>query len=119
MTENKKKTYEVTVKTTEGSLDNDIFRKMAKRGDITATSVSELVDSKIMITGRATSHIKTDEKEFDMSYFNTEEYGVINCGENTLFDKSYLDYKDDTNLFIVNKVKCKLGTAFKAVPVMY
>lgn len=114
----KKGIYEVTVKTMDGTLNSEIFQKMAKRGDITSTSVSELVDAKVTITGRATTHIKTSEKEFDMSYFNTEEYGIINCGEKTLFDESYLGYKDDTNYFIINKVKCKLGTAFKAVPVM-
>lgn len=118
MAENKKKIYEVTVKSTSGTLDDMIFRKMASRGDITATPVSELVDAKISITGRATTHIKTDDKEFDMAYFNTNEYGIINCGENTLFDKSYCDYKDDTDYYIVIKVKCKLGIAFKAVPVM-
>lgn len=118
MAENKKKIYEVTVKTMSGTLDYDIFRKMASNGDITSTSVAELVDAKISITGRATAHIKTEDKEFDMAYFDTNEYGIINCGEGTLFDKSYNAYKDDTEYYRVIKIKCKLGTAFKAVPVM-
>lgn len=117
MTE-KERIYEVTVKTMDGTLNSEIFQKMARHGDITSTNVAEMVDAKVTITGRATTHIKTNDTEFDMAYFNTDEYGIINCGEGTLFDESYTDYRDDTNYFIINKIKCKLGTAFKAVPVM-
>lgn len=117
--ETDKKKYEVTI-TGEptGSLDNDLFRIMAGNGDITSTPISELIDEKLTINGTCSVHVATDEKEFNLTYFNTIEKGIVHCGGGTLFDESHSDYCEYTNIFVVKKVKCKLGIAYKAVPVM-
>jgi len=114
-----KKKYVVTVKETIGTLDTDIFRKMASKGDITSVSVTEFDGQVFTVTGEAYATIETEEKMFDMAYFNTEEYGIIHCGGGTLFDESISDYlTDDIKKFRVIKVKCKMGNGYKAVPVL-
>lgn len=119
MAKNSTKKYEVTIKEEPtGALDNDMFRLMASKGDITSTPITELVDEKLTINGECLVHVATDEKEFGLVYFNTLEKGIVHCGSGTLFDDSYGDYNEYTNTFIVKKVKCKMGSAYKAVPVM-
>ena len=119
MAKNNTKNYEVSIiSTPTGALDNDLFRVMVAKGDITSTPVTELVDEKLTINGTCSVHIVTDEKEFNLAYFNTVEKGIVHCGGGTLFDESHSDYMEYTNTFIVKKVKCKMGTAYKAVPVM-
>lgn len=114
-----KKKYVVTLNEVSGTLDNDLFKKMASKGDITSVSVTEVVGQKITVTGIASATIETDEKTFNMSYFNTEEYGIVHCGGGTLFDESLSDYMaDGVSKFRVNSVKCKMGTGYKAVPVL-
>ena len=115
----KTKKYVVTINGTEGSLDNDLFRKMASKGDISSVSVTELKGQTITINGSANATIETDEKTFSMAYFNTEEYGIVHCGGGTLFDESVGDYlADGVKEFRVIAVKCKMGTGYKAVPVL-
>lgn len=119
MAKNNTKKYEVSITSAPiGALDNDLFRVMVSKGDITSTAVSELIDEKLTINGACSVHIVTDEKEFNLTYFNTIEKGIVHCGGGTLFDESFTDYMEYTNTFIVKKVKCKMGTAYKAVPVM-
>lgn len=114
-----KKKYVVTINEVSGTLDNDLFKKMASKGDITSISVIEIVDQIITVNGTAYATIETDEKTFKMAYFNTEEYGIVHCGGGTLFDETLTDYmQDGVNRFRVNSVKCKMGTGYKAVPVM-
>lgn len=110
--------FNVTLITQEGSLDNKLFETMAKKGDITSISVTELVGKKITIDGTATARIETDTKTFDLCYYNTKEYGIIHTGANTLFVDSVSDYSEYTNKFVVAAIKCKLGIAYKAAPVM-
>ena len=117
-TQKTKKKYVVTINEVSGTLDNDLFKKMASKGDITSVSVTEVVDQTITVTGTANATIETDEKTFEMSYFNTEEYGIIHCGGGTLFDETLSDYIDVVSKFRVNPVKCKMGTGYKAVPVL-
>lgn len=119
MAKNSTKKYEVTI-TGEptGALDNDLFRVMVAKGDITSTPISELIDEKLTINGTCSVHVTTDEKEFNLTYFNTIEKGIVHCGGGTLFDESQSDYCEYTDIFMVKKVKCKMGTAYKAVPVM-
>lgn len=113
------KKYEVTILgEPTGALDNDIFRVMVTKGDITSTPVTELVNEKLTINGTCSVHVVTDEKEFNLEYFNTVEKGIVHCGGDTLFKESYSDYVEYTDNFIVKKVKCKMGSAYKAVPVM-
>lgn len=119
MTKNKTKKYEVTIiEEPTGVLDSDIFRMMVSKGDITSTPVTELVDEKLTINGTCYVKVVTDEKEFNLEYFNTVEKGIVHCGCDTLFTESYSDYSEYTDTFIVKKVKCKMGSAYKAVPVM-
>lgn len=118
-TQKAKKKYVVTINEVSGTLDNDLFKKMASKGDITSVSVTAIVEQSITVTGTANATIETDEKTFEMSYFNTEEYGIIHCGGGTLFDETLSDYMTDgVNKFRVNSVKCKMGTGYKAVPVL-
>lgn len=119
MAKNNTKKYEVSIiSEPTGALDNDLFRVMVSNGDITTTPVTELVDEKLTINGTCSVHVITDEKEFNLVYFNTVEKGIVHCGGGTLFDESHSDYMEYTDNFIVKKVKCKNGTAYKAVPVM-
>ena len=119
-TQKTKKKYVVTINDVSGTLDNDLFKKiMASRGDIASVSVTEVVDQTITVTGSANATIETDEKTFKMSYFNTEEYGIVHCGGGTLFDETLSDYMaDGVSKFRVNSVKCKMGIGYKAVPVL-
>lgn len=119
MASNKTKKYVVEILgEPTGALNTNIFRIMVSNGDITSTSISELVDEKLTINGTCAVHVSTDEKEFNMAYFNTLEKGIVHAGGETLFDKSYDNYSAYTDKFIVKKIKCKLGTAYKAVPVL-
>lgn len=118
-TQKKTEKYVVTINKVSGTLDNDLFKKMASKGDITSISAAEAVEQVITVTGTANATIETDEKTFEMSYFNTEEYGIIHCGGGTLFDETLSDYMaDGVSKFRVNSVKCKKGTGYKAVPVL-
>lgn len=113
------KKYVVTVDTVSGTLDKDLFKKMASKGDITSVPVTEIVGQEITVTGTARATIETDKKSFKMSYFNTEEYGIVHCGCGTLFDATLSNYMDDgVSKFRVNSVECKMGTGYKAVPVL-
>lgn len=119
MAKNNTKKYEVTIiNKPAGVLNNDLFRVMVSKGDITSTPITELVDEKLTINGECSVHVVTDEKEFNLDYFNTKEHGIVHCGGGTLFEESHADYKEYTDTFLVKKVKCKMGSAYKAVPVM-
>lgn len=119
MAKNNTNKYEVTItEEPTGALNNDLFRVMVAKGDITSTPISELIDEKLTINGTCSVHVATDEKEFNLTYFNTIEKGIVHCGGGTLFDESHSDYREYTDIFMVKKVKCKMGTAYKAVPVM-
>ncbi len=118
-TQKTKKKYVVAINEVSGTLDNDLFKKMASKGDITSVSVTEVVGQEITVTGTASATIETDEKTFKMSYFNTEECGIVHCGGGTLFEETLFDYlSDGVSKFRVNSVKCKMGTGYKAVPVL-
>lgn len=110
------KTYVVTVKQTQGSLETDLFKKMAENGDITATTAQEMTNAKITIKGIADVDVHTDERDFSLTYVDTEEYGLLQASTGSMFIKSINDYKEDTDSFIIKEVKCKLGKGVKAVP---
>lgn len=112
------KKFNVTINSVVGTLDNEIFKKMAGNGDITSISLLKCEGKTVTITGKAEVTIETSEKTFSQVYFNTEEYGIIHCGAGTMFDKSYNNYSELTDKFIVTKVECKLGKGYKAVPKM-
>lgn len=119
MAKNNTKKYEVRIiGEPTGALNNDLFRILVSKGDVTSTAITELVDERLTINGTCAVHVATDEKEFNLEYYNTIEKGIVHCGGDTLFSESYSDYSEYTDTFIVKKVKCKMGSAYKAVPVM-
>lgn len=109
--------YEVTVIEKKGTCDNTLFEKMAKKGDLTAIKLSEILNVEVKITGYAKCHIVTDEKEFDMNYFDTEEYGLISSGSK-IFTESVTDYYGEVESVRLVEVKTKKGKTYKAVPVL-
>ena len=109
--------YEVTVLEKKGTCDNALFEKMAKKGDLTAIKLSELVGVEVKITGYAKCHIVTDEKEFDINYFDTEEYGLVSSGSE-IFTESVIDYFGEVESVTLTEVKTKKGKTYKAVPVL-
>ena len=109
--------YEVTVNEKKGTCDNALFEKMAKKGDLTAIKLSELVGVEVKITGYAKCHIITDEKEFDINYFDTEEYGLVSSGSE-IFTESVVDYFGEVESVRLTEVKTKKGKTYKAVPVL-
>ena len=113
----KTRKYEVTVNEKKGTCDNALFEKMAKKGDIIAIKLSELLDVEVKITGYAKCHIVTDEKEFDINYFDTEEYGLVSSGSE-IFSESVVDYFGEVESVRLTEVKTKKGKTYKAVPVL-
>ena len=111
------KKYEVTVNEKKGTCDNALFEKMAKKGDLTAIKLSELVGVEVKITGYAKCHIVTDEKEFDVNYFDTDEYGLVSSGSE-IFTESVVDYFGEVESVRLTEVKTKKGKTYKAVPVL-
>lgn len=111
------KKYEVTVLEKKGTCDNALFEKMAKKGDLTAIKLSVLVGVEVKITGYAKCHIVTDEKEFDINYFDTEECGLVSSGSE-IFTESVVDYFGEVESVRLTEVKTKKGITYKAVPVL-
>lgn len=111
------KKYEVEVKEKKGTCDNTLFEKMAKKGDLTAIKLSEILNVEVKITGYAKCHIVTDDKEFDINYFDTEEYGLISSGSE-IFTESVVDYFGEVDSVRLVEVKTKKGKTYKAVPVL-
>lgn len=114
MAETKK--YEVKILNAVGSCDSNIFRKMASKGDINAVKISELLNAEVEITGYAKCQITTDEKDFIINYFATEEYGIISSGSE-IFYESVVDYFDDVETVEISEIKTKKGKTYKAIPV--
>lgn len=113
--ENKK--YEVTILEKKGTCDNPLFVKMAKNGDLTATKVSNLIGSEVKITGYAKCNIVTDDKNFNINYFDTEEYGLVSSGSE-IFTESVVDYFGEVESVRLVEVKTKKGKTYKAVPIL-
>lgn len=111
------KKYEVTVLEKKGTCDNALFEKMAKKGDLTAIKLAEIVGVEVKITGYAKCHIVTEEKEFDINYFDTEEYGLVSSGSE-IFTESVVDYFGEVESVRLVEVKTKKGKTYKAVPVL-
>lgn len=112
-----RKKYNVTVNSKDGSCDNDLFEKMAKKGDITAIKLSELIGKVVHIIGYANCTIETEEKTFDISYYDTEEYGLFSSGSK-IFAESVADYYGDVERVRLTEVKTRKGKTYKAVPIL-
>lgn len=111
------KKYEVTVLDKKGTCDNALFEKMAKKGDITSIKLAEVLGMVVKIIGYAKCNIVTDEKNFDINYFDTEEYGLISSGSE-IFAESVTDYYGEVENVRLTEVKTKKGKTYKAVPVL-
>ena len=111
------KKYEVTVLEKKGTCDNALFEKMAKKGDLTAIKLSELLGVEVKITGYAKCNVVTDDKNFNINYFDTEEYGLISSGSE-IFAESVSDYYGEVENVRLTEVKTKKGKTYKAVPVL-
>ena len=112
-----KKKYDVTVNSKVGTCDNALFEKMAKKGDITAIKLSDLIGKTVHITGYSDCTIETEEKTFNISYYDTEEYGLFSSGSE-IFAESVSDYFGDVEMVRLKEVKTKKGKTYKAVPVL-
>ena len=107
--------YEVNIIDKKGSMDTELFEMMAKKGDITSTKVTEILGQKVKITGYATCEITTEDKNFTMNYFDTEEYGIISSGSD-IFKQSVIDYFGKVEFVRITEIKTKKGKTYKAVP---
>lgn len=108
--------YVVTIKEATKSCDTELFKKMAKKGDISASSINNFIDKVVKITGYAKCHVTTDDKEFDITYYATDDGYFSTSSE--YFNKSLLDYLDDTDTFKILKVKTNKGHTFKVAPIV-
>lgn len=109
--------YEVEVKSMVGTLDNKIFKKMAKKGDITATKIIDIMGKVVTITGYSECEIETEDKEFSILYVNTNEFGIVSAGSE-IFKESVEDYFGEVECFRIKSIKTKKGNTYKAVPIL-
>ena len=109
--------YEVTVKGKKGTCDTTLFEKMAMKGDITSTKITELLGTEVTITGYAVCQIVTDDKDFIIYYFDTKEYGLISSGS-VIFAESVFTYYGEVEQVRITEIKTKKGKTYKAVPIL-
>lgn len=109
--------YEVKIDVKKGTCDNELFEKMAKNGDITSIKLADVVGQVVHITGYASCTIATDDKTFDINYFDTEEYGLVSSGSE-IFYESVKDYFEEVEEVRLTEVKTKKGKTYKAVPIL-
>lgn len=109
--------YEVEVKSMIGTLDNKTFEKMAKKGDITATKIVDIMGKVVTITGYSECEIETQDKKFSILYVNTEEFGIVSAGSE-IFKESVEDYYGEVERFRIKSIKTKKGNTYKAVPIL-
>lgn len=107
--------YEVTIKEKKGSCESPLFEKMAKNGDITSTKVKDVIGKVVKITGYALCNIVTEDRNFDITYYATENCGILSSGSE-VFKNSVDTYLGDTDIFRIVEVKTKKGNTYKAVP---
>lgn len=108
--------FECEVLEVEGVCNNEIFRKMMKKGDVTSEKIIDNLNKKIKILGCAKCHITVEDKEFDMCYYATNE-GILNSGSEILYN-SIIDYIVDGHKdFKIVEVKTKKGKTYKASPI--
>lgn len=109
--------FNIVINSTEGTLSNTLFEKMASKGDVTSTCITELKGEVFTPTGVADCTITTEEKVFNRMYIDTVEHGIIHTSSE-LFLEGFCDYKDECSTMRIVAVKAKLGTAYKCVPVL-
>lgn len=108
--------FKIELKSSFGSCDSAIFKKMVSKGDVTATSIKEMINEVVKITGYASCHITTKSKDFDMNYFATDK-GIISTGSQIFLD-SVEDYIGDTDTFKIVSIRTNNGTTYKVTPIL-
>ena len=111
------KKYEVEINEKNGTLDNTLFEKMAKKGDITSIKVTECIGKEVSITGYAKCTIKTEDNEFDIVYYDTKEVGILSSGSE-IFADSVFAYIGEVEKVRITEIKTKKGKTYKAVPIL-
>lgn len=111
------KKYEVEVLEKGGTCDTKLFEKMATKGDISSNSIKNFIDKVLTIVGYSICHIETNEKSFNIGYFDTEEYGYISTGSE-IFYESVKDYFGEVEQVRIVEIKTKQGITYKAMPVI-
>lgn len=112
-----KRTYKVEILEKKGTCESEIFELMAKNGDLTSQKLADMIGAQVKITGYAVCHITTDDKDFSVTYFDTEEYGLISSGSE-VFLESVITYFGKVDKVILTQIKTKKGKTYKAVPVL-
>ena len=74
-----------------------------------------LLSCEVEIVGYAKVKVVTEDKEFELMYIDTNEYGLVSTGSEIFYD-SVKEYLEDTKQFILKEVKTKKGKTYKAVP---
>ena len=115
--EKQKRTYKVEILEKKGTCESEIFELMAKNGDLTSQKLADMIGAQVKITGYAVCHITTDDKDFSVTYFDTEEYGLISSGSE-VFLESVITYFGKVDKVILTQIKTKKGKTYKAVPVL-
>lgn len=110
------KGFEVTLNNATGTLNTELFKKMCSKGDVTSRCITELVGCTFTPQGDADCHIKTAEREFDRTYIDTDEFGIIHTASPTFLD-GYADYSGECDTMRIVAVEAKLGKCYKCVPV--
>ena len=109
--------YEVTILKKVGTCDDELFEEMAKNGDLSATKLSELIGVDVTITGYSVCNIVTNDKNFNVTYYDTEEYGLISSGSD-VFLESVTRYFGKVKQVKLTEIKTKKGKTYKAQPVL-
>ena len=112
-----KRTYKVEILEKKGTCESEIFELMAKNGDLTSQKLADMIGAQVKITGYAVCHITTDDKDFSVTYFDTEEYGLISSGSE-VFLESVITYFGKVDKVILTQIKTIKGKTYKAVPVL-
>jgi len=112
-----KRTYKVEILEKKGTCESEIFELMAKNGDLTSQKLADMIGAQVKIIGYAVCHITTDDKDFSVTYFDTEEYGLISSGSE-VFLESVITYFGKVDKVILTQIKTKKGKTYKAVPVL-
>ena len=109
--------FKVTIHSTTGACDTNLFKKMCERGDLNSVRVKGAVGDIIKVNGIANVTIECNgEEPFDIHYYAPDN-GTYSSGSE-LFYESVTDYIDECSTFKIITIKTKRGMAFKASPIL-
>ena len=109
--------FDVTIKEKQGSMDSDLFDVMAESGDLNPTKVAEVIGEVVTLKGYAVCDIKTDDKEFNVIYIDTDELGIVSSGSD-IFKESVTKYYGKVKQVRISEVKTKKGKTYKVTPIL-